>query len=55
MTTKKIFLEDHNAKKESDEKCPYKEAGKTILGDTSFHGLPWITENIPVILKVLRI
>ena len=55
MATKKAFLENHDEKKDSDDKCPYAEAGKTILGDTSFHGLPWITENIPVILKVGRI
>ena len=39
MATKKVFLEDHDEKKDSDDKCPYAEAGKTILGDTSFHGL----------------
>ena len=55
MATKKVFLEDHDEKKDLNDKCPYAEAGKTILGDTSFHGLPWITENIPTILKVVTI
>ena len=49
MGTKKIYPEDID---EEETKCPYKEAGKTILGQTTFHGLPWLTVDISPILKV---
>jgi hypothetical protein len=30
------------------------EAGKTVLGNTTFHSLPWLAENVSSIIKVNR-
>ena len=52
MGTKTINAEDLDGKKNEEGKCPYAEAGKTVLGNTTFHSLPWLAENVPRIIKV---
>ena len=50
MGTKKISPEDLDGKEEG--RCAYAEAGKTVLGNTTFHSLPWLAENVSTIIKV---
>ena len=38
--------------KEESDFCSYWAAGKTYLGKSTFHGLSWITEDLPATLKV---
>ena len=52
MSAKKICPHDDEFKEGNEEKCPYAEAGKTYLGKTTFHSLPWLTENMSVNFKV---
>ena len=54
MSAKKICPHDDEFKEGNEEKCPYAEAGKTYLVKTTFHSLPWLTENICVHIKVRR-
>ena len=52
MGTQKINPEDLDGKKKEEGKCLYAEAGKTVLGNTTFHSLPWLAENVSTIIKV---
>jgi hypothetical protein len=52
MGTTKINPEDLSGKKNEEGACVYVEAGKTILGNTTFHSLPWLAENVSTIIKV---
>ena len=54
MSATKIVPHDDECNGGKEEKCPYAEAGRTYLGKTTFHSLPWLTENICVHIKVRR-
>ena len=50
MSAVKARKKKENEKRK--EKCKYWEAGKNYLGHSTFHGLPWIGENLSCSLKV---
>ena len=52
MGIKIINPEDLDGKKKEEGKCAFAEAGKTVLGNTTFHSLPWLAENVSTIIKV---
>jgi hypothetical protein len=52
MGTKKISPEYLAGKKKEEGRCVYAETGKTVLGNTTFHSLPWLAENVSSIIKV---
>jgi hypothetical protein len=54
MGTKKISPKDLDDKKKEEVRCVYAEASKTVLGNTTFHSLPWLAENVSLVIKVSR-
>ena len=38
--------------KDDSDVCSYWETGKSYLGRSTFHGLSWISEDLPKTLKV---
>ena len=38
--------------KDESDVCSYWEAGKSYLGRSTFHGLSWISEDLPKTIKV---
>ena len=41
--------------KDESDVCSYWEAGKSYLGRSTFHGLSWISEDLPKTIKVSTI